>query len=153
MLWFCDSNLSDITFHIGAHILFFVQTGRHRDTSNSLKKGTELKMDKQTLPRSADRSSKGTDHDGREQGEAEREEISFKLSFKLRSKHSLAEACHGHSGQVSPRCPTIGTFRQLSHTHQPFSHALFLSSHLHHLTYSSVVNRTTRRFDAPQHTK
>jgi hypothetical protein len=41
---------------------------------NSLKMGTEFKMDEQALARSADRSSKGTD--GREQGESEHEEIS-----------------------------------------------------------------------------
>jgi hypothetical protein len=38
--------------------------------------------------------------------------------------------------QHSPRCPRVGTFRQLSHRDQSFSHALLLSSYHHLLTHS-----------------
>jgi hypothetical protein len=31
-------------------------------------------------------------------------------------------------GNPGPRCPTVGTFRLISHTHQPFSHAFPLIS-------------------------
>ena len=51
---------------------------------------------------------------------------------------------------LSPRCPTVRTFRLLSHTYRPLSHAFLLSLYHHHLTHSSpslfvvlLVNRST----------
>jgi hypothetical protein len=52
---------------------------------------------------------------------------------------SLNLALSQSSWLFPPRCPTVETFRRLSHTHLALSHAFLLSVYHHHLTSSSTL--------------
>ena len=62
-------------------------------------------------------------------------------SWRREPENAQPVSCHLISLYLSPRCPTAGTFRQLSHTCPPLSHAFFFFSyhHWHNTLLSTLI--------------
>jgi hypothetical protein len=58
-----------------------------------------------------------------------------------RRMEKVLERFERWSRSCCPRCPTVGTFRRLSHAHQYFRTPFFLFPYHHHLTPSSTSHR------------
>jgi hypothetical protein len=63
-----------------------------------------------------------------EKGESDRASSRVRPLLKkyILDDHMFRLKITSHSQASPPRCPTVGTFRLLSHTYHPLSHALFL---------------------------